>query len=101
MVQAVLGNKQIAGDSFLDSKHQQGNLFFVGSKVILQEVLAELRIGEGGVAVLDQNLAELSRHIFVEALQDQISPSAWPKLIRVPKASVTLRPGETSFTSPL
>jgi len=38
---------------------------------------------------------ERSRHAFIEGLQDQISPSAWPKLILVPTANVTLRPGET------
>src|ERR1044072_5454821 len=53
------------------------------------------------MAVLDQDLAELSGYVLVETLQDQISPSAWPKLILMPSASVTLRPGETSLTSPL
>ena len=69
--------------------------------IILQQVFTEFGVGEQRAAVLDQNLTELCAHALVETLQDQISPSAWPKLILMPRASVTLRPGETSFTSPL
>ena len=99
-VQTILRNKQIARDSFSHRQRQQRNRFLVLGTIIFQEVFAEFRVGKGSAAVPDQDLTELHGHVLVETLQDQISPSAWPKLILMPRASVTLRPGETSFTSP-
>src|SRR6185503_8920768 len=60
----------------------------------------EFRIGERRAAMPGQNLAKFLRNNFIERLQDQISPSMCPKLILVPTARVTLRPGETSLISP-
>ena len=99
-IQTILRYKQIACDSFSHCQRQQRDRFLVLGTVILQQVFAEFCVGKGAAAMPDQDLAELHGDALVETLQDQISPSAWPKLILMPRASVTLRPGETSFTSP-